>query len=112
MTGTSTVIHQAEHSDKTFDDVVGVDEAKAELQVGRAPFGASKCSDKTIYGPFLMLVCSPFQEIVMYLKNPKLFTRLGGKLPKGILLTGPPGTGKTLLARAIAGICDSYRMQS
>ncbi len=58
----------------TFDDVAGIDEAKEELQ-----------------------------EIIEFLSDPKKFTRLGGRIPKGVLLLGAPGTGKTLLARAIAG---------
>ncbi|MDY0226567.1 MAG: ATP-dependent zinc metalloprotease FtsH [Desulfomicrobium apsheronum] len=63
-----------EETKVTFADVAGVDEAKDELQ-----------------------------EIVDFLSNPKKFTRLGGRIPKGVLLVGGPGTGKTLLARAVAG---------
>ncbi len=62
------------HNKITFADVAGIDESKEELE-----------------------------EIIAFLKDPKKFSRLGGRIPKGVLLMGPPGTGKTLLAKAVAG---------
>src|SRR5690606_32471813 len=62
------------HNKITFADVAGIDESKEELE-----------------------------EIIAFLKDPKKFSRLGGRIPKGVLMMGPPGTGKTLLARAVAG---------
>jgi cell division protease FtsH len=66
-----------DESNTTFDDVAGVEEAKEEVS-----------------------------ELVDFLSNPGKFTKVGGKIPKGVLLVGPPGTGKTLLAKAIAGEAD------
>jgi cell division protease FtsH len=68
------IYDQSKRLDVSFQDVAGVDEAKAELV-----------------------------EIIDFLKNPEKYQRLGGRIPKGVLLVGPPGTGKTLLAKAVAG---------
>lgn len=70
---TATLIEK-EKSNITFDDVAGLEEAEMEVR-----------------------------EIVEFLKNPESFTKLGAKIPKGVILVGPPGTGKTLLAKAVAG---------
>lgn len=70
-------LHSNDQQKHTFDDVAGCDEAKEDLK-----------------------------EIIEFLKDAKKFQRLGGRIPKGVLLIGPPGTGKTLLARAVAGEAD------
>jgi len=70
----ATLFDQNAKVNVTFQDVAGLDEAKVEVM-----------------------------EVVDFLQNPKKYTALGGKIPKGVLLIGPPGTGKTLLAKAVAG---------
>ncbi|XP_028449648.1 ATP-dependent zinc metalloprotease YME1L1b isoform X2 [Perca flavescens] len=77
ISGLDSAVDPVQMKNVTFEHVKGIEEAKNELQ-----------------------------EVVEFLKNPKKFTVLGGKLPKGVLLVGPPGTGKTLLARAVAGEAD------
>lgn len=71
---TATLFEASDQDAVTFDEVAGLDEAKEEVA-----------------------------EVVEFLKHPEKFTRLGGQLPKGVLLVGPPGTGKTLMAKAVAG---------
>lgn len=71
---TATLFEASDQDSVTFEDVAGLDEAKEEVA-----------------------------EVVEFLKHPEKFTRLGGELPKGVLLVGPPGTGKTLMAKAVAG---------
>ena len=71
---TATLFEDSDRDTVTFDDVAGLEEAKEEVV-----------------------------EVVEFLRNPEKFTRLGGQLPKGVLLVGPPGTGKTLMAKAVAG---------
>ncbi len=71
---TATLLEKENKSSTTFDDVAGLEEAKLEVK-----------------------------EIVDFLKDPTLYTRLGAKIPKGVIIVGPPGTGKTLLAKAVAG---------
>ena len=75
---TARRVEQGGQQRVTFDDVAGIDEAEQELV-----------------------------EIVDFLKNPERYTRLGARIPRGVLLYGPPGTGKTLLARAVAGEADA-----
>ncbi len=70
-------LHSETQTKVTFEDVAGVDEAKEALE-----------------------------EVIQFLKTPKKFERLGGRVPKGVLLMGPPGTGKTMLAKAVAGEAD------